>query len=76
MGTGQPEGKALLIFGVITLGQSIWLFQKLTSSSAGIAAWNLQGFQLISEVRVQEPVAVREFLDVEVIAPKTCHGGE
>ena len=76
MGTGQHEGMPPFIFGVINPGQSIGPFQKLISSSTSTAAWNLQEFQLISEARVQEPVPVRKFLDVEVVAPKTCHGGE
>lgn len=76
MVTGQHEGMALLIFGVRTPAQSIGLAQVFTSSTAKIAAWNIQGLHPIFKIRVQEPVVAREFLDAEVMAPKTCHKGQ
>jgi hypothetical protein len=76
MVTGQHEGMALSIFGASTLAQSIGLAQDFTSSTAKIAAWNIQGIEPIFEARVQEPVVVRKFLDAEVMAPKTHHRGK
>jgi hypothetical protein len=76
MGNGQHEGMALLIFGVSTPAQSIGVALEFTSSTAKIAAWNIQGFQPIFHTRVQEPVGARKFLDAEVIAPKTYRRGK
>ena len=75
MGTGQHEGAALLIFVVSTLAQLIQLAQELRST-AKIAAWNIQGFHPIFEIRVQEPAASPKLLDAEVITLKTCHRGK
>lgn len=73
MGTGQREGMAPLILGVSTLSQSIGPVPEFTSSTASIAAVNLQGFQPISVHRIQKPVLAPNILDAEVLAPNTCH---
>ena len=52
------------------------LAQEFTSSTAKIAAWNIQGLQPISEACVQEPVVARKFLDAAVMAPTACHRGK
>jgi endonuclease/exonuclease/phosphatase family metal-dependent hydrolase len=65
----QRVGVAVLLFGV-TIGPSFAQVPApaFQSSTAKIAAWNLQGFTPITQARVQEQVEALKILDADVVA--------